>query len=549
MTLLGFVRSQVPAPAPDTPPLAPDLRVEETFGAGQRLWVRGQVCQRPGSADGNGEAVSWWPLRRPAEAPSPAPTLSLETRLGGHLLQATVPLGPDGAFEARFEAPLPVARRGWRVARHRLNLGDTAADCCSLVTLPPADAAAAVVVLLPRLDGANVSLPEAIRQTEAATGLASRLRRILAEEGRPPVYYALPLALAAQALPVFALAAVTVGWPAGHYVAAGAVPDHAHVIERLRWLFARTLDLVIVNADPAAAQLPVELREPPQEWAVVRRLVHSADGAAEHLRAGAASEPTRPLRARHLPRYPLVFCHGMLAYSLLRLRLPGNLNCFAPLGEFFAERGIRVLFPQVPPTSGVAERAARLKEQIRAWTDEPVHVVAHSMGGLDARYMISCLGMAEQVRSLTTVCTPHFGSHLADWFCANFRSRVPLLLALEALGVNVDGFRDCRPAACADFNARVPDHPAVRYFSYGGEVSPARLTPVLRRAWGILTPLEGPNDGMVSVRSARWGEYLGTVHADHFAQTPDAVFVRAGEDFDSAAFFWRVVQNLARSGL
>ena len=90
--------------------------------------------------------------------------------------------------------------------------------------------------------------------------------------------------------------------------------------------------------------------------------------------------------------------------------------------------------------------------------------------------------------------------------------------------------------------------PGVQYFSYGGETPTARLSPVLRRAWNILTPVEGPNDGMVSVASAHWGEYLGTVHADHFAQTPDAVMVRPGEDFDSLGFFTRVVEDLARRG-
>src|SRR5262249_7325484 len=144
---------------------------------------------------------------------------------------------------------------------------------------------------------------------------------------------------------------------------------------------------------------------------------------------------------------------------------------------------------------------------------------------LDARYLITHLDMADRVRSLTTICTPHHGSYMANWFEANFRQGVPLLVALEAVGLNVDGFRDCKLEVCRAFNDQTPDRPGVRYFSFGGEVQPARLTPFLRRAWSILTPVEGPNDGLVSVRSARWGEYLGTVHADHFAQTPDGVFV------------------------
>jgi triacylglycerol lipase len=244
----------------------------------------------------------------------------------------------------------------------------------------------------------------------------------------------------------------------------------------------------------------------------------------------------------------VVFCHGMLAFSTLRMQLPEDLNCFRPLRVFLLERGFRALFPQVSPTSGVVARAKQLRDQILRWTNEPINIIAHSMGGLDARYLITHLDMANRVRSLTTVASPHRGTYLVDWFLANFRNRVPLLLALEAVGVNVDGFSDCRPAACQAFNAVTPDMPGTRYFSYGGSVPVTCVTPFLRRAWSLLRAVEGPNDGMVSQASARWGEYLGTVHADHFAQTPDKTFVRPGEDFDALAFYLRLLEDLARRG-
>ena len=37
------------------------------------------------------------------------------------------------------------------------------------------------------------------------------------------------------------------------------------------------------------------------------------------------------------------------------------------------------------------------------------------MAGLDARYMISKLGMADKVATLVTIGTPHRGSYFADW--------------------------------------------------------------------------------------------------------------------------------------
>jgi triacylglycerol lipase len=170
------------------------------------------------------------------------------------------------------------------------------------------------------------------------------------------------------------------------------------------------------------------------------------------------------------------------------------------------------------------------------------------MGGLDARWMITHLGMADRVKSLTMISTPNRGSYLADWFLANYRRRVPLLLALEAMGVNVDGFGDCRPVICSSFNAATPDQPAVKYFSYDADVPQVKVSPMLRRGWALLQRVEGPNDGLVAAASARWGEHLGTLHADHFAQTPDGLFIRSAETFDSAAFFLRLIEDLGRRG-
>ena len=42
---------------------------------------------------------------------------------------------------------------------------------------------------------------------------------------------------------------------------------------------------------------------------------------------------------------------------------------------------------EVDPTGGIAERSAEMKAQIQGrFTGTRVHVIAHSMGGLDARY-------------------------------------------------------------------------------------------------------------------------------------------------------------------
>jgi pimeloyl-ACP methyl ester carboxylesterase len=535
--------------------------VEDALASGRRLWVRGQVLGL--DAAGKPDPASrwwgrWWGKPDAQESPPP---VTLETQVSGCTLQAPVPLEPDGHFEARFEVSLPKARRGWRMARNCLTVGELKAEGCGIVLTPPPSATCAAVVVLPLACTFEKNGPQKLAQSEIAAQVLPVLQQFQrASAGPPPVYYLAGVTgreLSREA--EVALAVTALGWPS---VSVLLVPGEkgrvvaklAEALDRLRWLFAGSLDLHVINLEPAAASALAGLGRESDDRARVSVLLRPGDNGRslasepEPPKARPSNGALRPTRSHRVTRYPVVFCHGMLAFSALRMQLPEDLNTFAPLREFLRRRGFRALFPQVAPTAGVVSRAGQLRDQILAWTDEPVNLIAHSMGGLDARYLITHLGMADRVRSLTTVSTPHRGTYLADWFTAHFHSRIPLLLAMQALGINVDGFRDCKLDACRGFNEATPDAPGVQYFSYGAEVAASRLSPVLRRAWNILTPVEGPNDGMVSLASARWGEYLGTLHADHFAQMPDAVMLRPREDFDSLGFFTRVVEDLARRG-
>ncbi len=537
------------------------VRLHDTLAGGHRLWVRGAVVGVLTARNGHGESRRWWRPWRREDTPAPPPSLHLETRVSNTVLEADVPVQPDGGFEATLTTHLPPARRGWRVARNCVRYGEHQLRACNVVLVPPEDARGAVVVLLPLQNTYAAGGIQRLAGSKATPQLAKLVRNLQhTVRGSCPVYYLAcvpPDRLDCQ--PELALAVASLGWPAGHFLLFATEPKEAPAtlataLDRLRWLFAGSLNLWLLNLEADAEPALAAAVAPQEDRAPVGRLTDFEDDPLKKITARRPGDAARilsglrPTRSTLVPRYPVVFCHGMLAFSMLKMYHPEEQNYFAPLREFFRQRGFRVLFPEVPATSGVVERAGRLREQILRWTDEPVNLVAHSMGGLDSRYMITHLGMADRVRSLTTISTPHRGSHLADWFVANYRQRLPLLLALEAFGLNVDGFRDCRPAVCREFNANTPDVPGVQYFSFGGEVPASKLTPFLRRAWSILTPVEGPNDGLVSVASARWGEYLGTIQADHFAQTPDAVFLRSGENFDALGFFSRLLENLARRG-
>jgi triacylglycerol lipase len=550
MAPLGLIDGALPAPEPAATALALRLQMEDVLATSHRVWVRGRVLSESINA-----SRRWWEYWRRPALPAQSPAVAhLQTRLSSQSFEADVPIGPDGRFEVTFPADLATSRRGWRIARHQLTWAGQTGEACGVTLMPPEDAVAALVLVLPLSFTTQEDGCQQLASSELAARLAPLLRRFeQGPRGRHAIYYLASVPSDGSTThSELALAVTSLGWPAGQFVlipsdGQGSTEALGTGLKRLRWLLAGSLELDVVNLEPGFSPAV----EPASDLASVRRCVRPDEDpwkALGEAGPGTSRALLRPVRARLVPRYPVVFCHGMLAFSRLRFQVPVEPNYFSPLREFLRQRGVEALYPNVEPTGGVAARAEQLRDQIRSWSDGPVNLIAHSMGGLDARCLIRRLGFADRVASLTSVATPHRGSALAEWFHENFRASLPLTAALEAMGVNLDGFRDCRPAICRQFNEATPDHSDVHDFSYAAEVSPARLTPALRRAWNLISQVEGPNDGLVSSRSAQWGELLGVLHVDHFAQTPDGLFVRAGENFDALGFYARLIEDLARRG-
>jgi triacylglycerol lipase len=222
-------------------------------------------------------------------------------------------------------------------------------------------------------------------------------------------------------------------------------------------------------------------------------------------------------------RHPVVLAHGLLGFSRVAVRLGGadlGVSYFRGIAERLAAAGNRVLVPPVPPTGSIARRAEALRAAIVAEFGEGagaprVHVVGHSMGGLDARHAITHLGLADRVVSLTTLGTPHRGSPVADRGTEAAR-KVSLFDVLRAFGGDGAAFEDLRSDACAAFNAATPDAPGVRYASVAGRKPVGEMAVALRLSGAQVADADGDNDGLVSLRSARWGESFDVVDADHF---------------------------------
>jgi triacylglycerol lipase len=217
---------------------------------------------------------------------------------------------------------------------------------------------------------------------------------------------------------------------------------------------------------------------------------------------------------------PIVLHHGFMGYGEFSAG-PLKLSYFGRIGRAIAERGHPLVVSSVHPTAGVATRARQLKETILRQLDilnrphERMIVVAHSMGGLDARYMITKLGMDDRVAALLTVTSPHRGTSFAD-FSVLHLGRLGAIRLLTAAGLDVQAANDLTTRSCRAFNEQVPDSPRVKYFS----VSAARpwhlIPPFALPAYKVIYDAEGENDGLVSVKSSTWGTHLGVWPADHW---------------------------------
>jgi triacylglycerol lipase len=213
-------------------------------------------------------------------------------------------------------------------------------------------------------------------------------------------------------------------------------------------------------------------------------------------------------------RTPIVLVHGLFGFDRLQVAGRVLLDYFPGIPEMLRAAGNRVVVARVSPTGGIAERARQLRTLIeRESPNEPVHVIGHSMGGLDARYMISRLGMAPRVLSLTTLGTPHRGSSFADWGMKRFRSLVCPLF--DFVGLSSRAFLDLTTGSCRRFNAEVRDVAGIRYFSVTGRLPPERVAWQWHVPSQIVNRHEGENDGIVSALSARWGEDCETWEGDH----------------------------------
>ena len=258
----------------------------------------------------------------------------------------------------------------------------------------------------------------------------------------------------------------------------------------------------------------------------------------------------------HAASFPILLTHGFDASPQESVV---NRWSFWKVKQTLEADGHLVCEAEVPPYDSVANRAqflaAAVDDCLIRTGAQAVNIIAHSMGGLDSRYIISTMGYGDVVVSLTMLSTAHRGTNVADFALKLTPGLVdPVLDAIVELWGKTfsDSASDSSLRAALTglskqeaprFNAANPDDDRVLYQSWAGvstvfgiearakvEAACGGASKVFihkgtaDRMHGTIKPLapiaaEGTKslvtDGMIPVSSSKWGEFRGCIPADH----------------------------------
>lgn len=261
-------------------------------------------------------------------------------------------------------------------------------------------------------------------------------------------------------------------------------------------------------------------------------------------------------------KYPILLVHGVF------FRDTRYLNYWGRIPKVLLRNGATVYYGGQQSAESVEccgrELAEHIGSIIKETGCEKVNIIAHSKGGLDSRYAISCLGISDCVASLTTINTPHRGCIFAEHLLHKIPDAVVDKVAsaynraLKKLGDQSPDFisavSDLTSTRCEAFNKIAPDVPGVYYQSVGSVMARAGSGKFpLNLAYPMVKHFDGANDGLVALESANWGSRFialnrgsgrGISHGDMIDLNRENI-----NGFDIREFYVNLVKDLKNKGM
>ena len=258
-------------------------------------------------------------------------------------------------------------------------------------------------------------------------------------------------------------------------------------------------------------------------------------------------------------RYPIVLVHGLAMKDCFFMKAWGRID------RIMRIQGYTVYKSDIDAFGTVESNAAQLKAEIDAILRETgagkVNIIAHSKGGLDAKYMIRELGMAPCVASLTTLCTPHRGAPIAS-FIMRFPKFAVKYVAFWVDGVyrilgdrQPDSFTACEELKRVDTLETemldVADGILCQSFSAAMEPdSQADFVMAIPLMFSRFIEKGRVSDGLVPRDSAIFGNYRGDCIDGSVSHTEIVDFMVRDKKRDKIfAFYSALCEELVRAGL
>lgn len=259
-------------------------------------------------------------------------------------------------------------------------------------------------------------------------------------------------------------------------------------------------------------------------------------------------------------KYPIILVHGIF------FRDWQLVNYWGRIPATLIKNGAKVYYGKQQSSLAVADSAAELKKTIldviKESGAEKVNIIAHSKGGLDSRYAISCLGMDKYVATLTTMNTPHEGCDMVDYLLEKVPDGLKSFLEnkyntiFHKLGDTAPDFmagvNDLSAINRKEQNKKMPDSPNVSYRSYMTVMRESDSAGFpLNIGYLLIKKLNGANDGLVWEESAKHGDFTlikpkhkrGISHGDIVDLMRENI-----EDFDVREFYVDIVRKLKEQG-
>jgi len=215
----------------------------------------------------------------------------------------------------------------------------------------------------------------------------------------------------------------------------------------------------------------------------------------------------------------IILAHGVLGFDSI-----AGFEYFNGVKKHLKDtRRVSVTTTKVDAVGTVSTRAEKLASQIAAVPgDEKVHIFAHSMGGLDARYAIAknLSGIAARVAALVAIGTPYLGSVVADRLehSAARGDVVPIAVGIK---IRQEALHDLTTSEATRLTGEATRlireaEDNVPTYCIAGDTQSGAKGSVLFSGIAETFGVEDPSDGVVSVASATAvGTRLGTWHTDH----------------------------------